>query len=124
MARPEEALNQEAVLEKSIEFARSTKQRNDQLSAWLGGNSEQIWLRQRGAIPMRKSPNNSEALVTFIARKTEIDTILARLSALSSDHFNRTPKEVTWGDVGSLGSYLDGLRQVSDAAFREGEHAG
>jgi hypothetical protein len=33
------------------------------------------------------------------------------------------PDEITWGDVGTLGSYLEGLRQVSDAAFHEGEHA-
>jgi hypothetical protein len=73
---------------------------------------------------MRKSPDNSQALAAFIARKTEIDTILARLSVLSAEHFNRTPKEVTWSDVGSLGCNLEGLRQVNDAAFHEGEHAG
>jgi hypothetical protein len=72
---------------------------------------------------MRKSPDNSEALATFIARKTEFDTILARLAALSTDHFNRAPDDVTWADVGTLGGYLKGLREVSDAAFHEGEHA-
>jgi hypothetical protein len=58
-----------------------------------------------------------------IARTSEIDTILARLAALSTDHFNRTPVDVTWADVGTLGGYLKGLREVSDAAFHEGEHA-
>jgi hypothetical protein len=71
---------------------------------------------------MYKFQDNSEALVTFIARKTEIDTILVRLSAPSAEHFNRAPEDVTWSDVGSLGSYLEGLRQVNDAAFHEGGH--
>jgi hypothetical protein len=73
---------------------------------------------------MRKPSDNSPALAAFVAHKTEIDTILARLTALSDKHFNLSPDEVTWGHVGTLGSYLERLRQVSDAAFHEGEHAG
>jgi hypothetical protein len=72
---------------------------------------------------MPKSPVKSEALASFIARKDEIDTILARLAALSGDHFNRTPDDITWADVGTLGGYLKGLREVSDNAFHEGEYA-
>ncbi len=71
-----------------------------------------------------KTPDNSNALSAFIARKAEIDAILARLSALSDEHFNPAPDDVTWADVGTLASYLAGLRRVSDAAFQEGEHAG
>jgi hypothetical protein len=70
-----------------------------------------------------KIPANSEALTAFIARKTEIDTILARLTALSAEHFNCSSDTVNWSDVGTLGSYLERLRQVSDAAFGEGGHA-
>ena len=33
--------------------------------------------------------------------------MLARLTALSDDHFNVAPDEVTWGDVGSLAHYAD-----------------
>jgi hypothetical protein len=69
---------------------------------------------------MRKPSDNSMALAAFIARKTEIDAILARLTALSGEHF--APDEVGWGHVATLGSYLEQLRQVSDAAFHEGEH--
>jgi hypothetical protein len=72
---------------------------------------------------MQKYPDNSEALAAFIAHKSEIDTILARLAALSADHFNRAPDDITWANVGTVGSYLKGLREVSNAAFREGEHA-
>jgi hypothetical protein len=72
---------------------------------------------------MPKSPDNSEALAAFIARKSEIDAILVRLTALSADYFNRTPDDVSWADVGTLSGYLKGLREVSDAAFHEGEYA-
>ena len=72
---------------------------------------------------MRKSPDSSEALAAFIAHKAEIDAILARLSALSNEHFSRAPDDVSWADVGTLGSYLEGLRRVSDSAFHEGEYA-
>jgi hypothetical protein len=72
---------------------------------------------------MRKPSDNSIALAAFTARKTEIDTILARRTALSSDHFGCEPDAVTWSDVGTLASYLKGLRDVADAAFHEGEHA-
>ena len=59
----------------------------------------------------------------LLPAKAEIDTIFARLAALSAEHFNCTPDEITWADVGTLGSYLERLREVSDAAFHEGEHA-
>jgi hypothetical protein len=72
---------------------------------------------------MSKSPDNAAALAAFIAGKTEIDTILARLTAPSSDHFGREPDAVNWGDVGTLASYLKGLSEISDAAFQEGEYA-
>jgi hypothetical protein len=73
--------------------------------------------------PMCTGGDNSEALTAFIARKTEIDIILGCLTALSADHFNRAPANISWADVGTLGSYQEGLREVSDAAFHEGEHA-
>ena len=72
---------------------------------------------------MSKEPNNTAALAAFVARKSEIDAILTRLAALSAEHFNCIPNEITWADVGTLGTYLERLREVSDAAFHEGEHA-
>lgn len=72
---------------------------------------------------MRKPSDNGQALAAFITRKTEIDTILARLTRLSDEHFNRTPEDVSWADVGTLGGYLEQLRRVSNAAFQEGEYA-
>jgi len=51
---------------------------------------------------MRQPSDNSAALAALMARKTEIDTILARLAALSAEHFIRVPDDVSWADVGTL----------------------
>ena len=63
------------------------------------------------------------ALDAYIARKTEIDTMLARLTALSDEHFSVAPDEVTWADVGTLTYYAELLKRITDSAFKEGEHA-
>lgn len=63
------------------------------------------------------------ALDAYIAKKTEIDTILARLKALSDEHFNVGPDEVDWGHVGTLTHYAELLKRITDSAFKEGEHA-
>jgi hypothetical protein len=65
----------------------------------------------------------SNALNAFIAAKTDIDAMLARLKALSDDHFDAHPNEINWGDVGTLNHYASLLRQITDSAFKEGEYA-
>lgn len=72
---------------------------------------------------MSRTRNNDQALEAFIARKAEIDTMLARLTELSAEHFQVAPEEVHWGDVGTLASYAELLRRITDAAFKEGEFA-
>ena len=67
--------------------------------------------------------NQDAALQKFLAKKGEIDTLLARLQALSDDHFNAHPDEVNWGHVGTLERYVELLRQITDSAFKEGEYA-
>lgn len=66
---------------------------------------------------------NDAALDAFIAAKTEIDVMLARLVSHSADHFGYSPEEVNWGHVGTLDHYRARLRETTDMAFREGEHA-
>ena len=53
----------------------------------------------------------------------EIDAMLARLAAHSADHFGYSPEEVSWGHVGMLDHYRARLREITDMAFCEGEHA-
>lgn len=67
--------------------------------------------------------NQEAALAAFLGRKAEIDAMLARLAALSDDHFNAGPDEVNWGHVGTLEHYARLLRRITDSAFGEGEHA-
>ena len=69
------------------------------------------------------SRNRSNALDAFMTTKFQIDAMLERLKALSDDHFETSPDEVNWGHVGTLNHYASLLRQITDAAFKEGEHA-
>ncbi|WP_347268098.1 hypothetical protein [Paracoccus sp. (in: a-proteobacteria)] len=71
----------------------------------------------------RRATDNTNALDAFIAAKAEIDAMLERLKALSDDHFETHPDEINWGDVGTLNHYASLLRQITDSAFKEGEHA-
>ena len=71
----------------------------------------------------RRATTNEKALDAFIAAKTEIDAMLARLQALSDDHFETSPDEINWGHVGTLKHYRAKLREITDMAFSEGEHA-
>jgi len=63
------------------------------------------------------------ALDAYIVHKAEIDTMLARLAALSDNHFSIAADEVTWADVGALAHYAELLKRITDSAFKEGEHA-
>ena len=70
-----------------------------------------------------KTSTQEKALAAFVARKAEIDAMLARLVAHSADHFGYSPEEVSWGHVGTLDHYCAHLREIADMAFHEGEHA-
>ena len=71
----------------------------------------------------RRATDNSKALDAFMTTKFQIDAMLERLKALSDDHFEARPDEINWGDVGILNHYASLLRQITDSAFKEGEHA-
>ena len=71
----------------------------------------------------RRATTNTKALDAFIAAKTELDAMLERLAALSADHFETNPDEINWGHVGTLNHYSAKLREITDSAFKEGEHA-
>ena len=71
----------------------------------------------------RANASNDKALDAFMITKLRIDGMLERLKALSDDHFEAHPDEINWGHVGTLNNYASLLRQITDAAFKEGEHA-
>ena len=62
--------------------------------------------------------SKEEALAAFVSKKAEIDAMLTRLQALSDDHFNYSPDEITWGHVGTLGYYAELLKRVTDRPSR------
>jgi hypothetical protein len=70
-----------------------------------------------------KTSTQEKALAAFVAKKAEIDAMLARLQNLSDDHFDVGPDEVTWSHVDHVAHYANLLRQITDMAFGEGEHA-
>jgi len=67
--------------------------------------------------------SNDKALAAFMTRKAEIDTMLARLQALSDEHFEASPDDIHWGHVGDLADISKNLRGICDRAFQEGEYA-
>ena len=71
----------------------------------------------------RRATENSKALDAFMAAKAEIDVMLERLKTLSDDHFGTHPDQINWGNVGTLKHYASLQRQITDSAFKEGEHA-
>ena len=71
----------------------------------------------------RATASNDKALEAFITAKFQIDAMLERLKTLSDDHFEAHPDEINWGNVGTLNHYAGLLRQITDSAFGEGEHA-
>ena len=74
-------------------------------------------------MPRINTPKQPRALDAFLAVKVEIDAILERLAGLSADHFETSPDEIDWGHVGTLNHYRDRLREITNIAFKEGEHA-
>ena len=71
----------------------------------------------------RRATDNTKALDAFLAAKIEFDALLERIAALSADHFETSPDEINWGHVGTLNHYCAKLREITDMAFNEGEHA-
>ena len=67
--------------------------------------------------------NKEAALNAFLGKKVKIDEMLARMQALSDEHFNTHPNDVNWGHVGTLEHYAGLLKRITDSAFGEGEHA-
>lgn len=74
-------------------------------------------------MPRQTTRTNDDALAAFVARKAEIDAMLARLQAFSDDHFGVDPEGVNWAHVGSLEHQAHLLKQIADFVFNEGECA-
>jgi hypothetical protein len=67
--------------------------------------------------------SSQDVLAAFVQKKAEIDAMLARLQALSNEHFGYAPDDVTWSHVETLEHYAALLKRITDSAFQEGERA-
>jgi hypothetical protein len=88
--------------------------------------SEKLPMRSpKMSLMMQKqiAKSREEALTAFVSKKAEIDAMLTRLQALSDDHFNCSPDEITWSHAEGLAHYAELLKRITDQAFNEGEHA-
>jgi hypothetical protein len=68
--------------------------------------------------PKPGTRSRQDALAAFGQRKAEIDTMLARIQALSDDHFGLSPEEVTWGHVALLDDYAELLKRITERALK------
>ena len=66
---------------------------------------------------------NEKALGRFIEQIGEINARLAELQTFANDHLGYDPDSVNWGHVGTAGYFLEKLTELTDAAFKRGEHA-
>ena len=80
-------------------------------------------MNTRQRIEAKAKSNRERSLDVFMAKKAEIDAMLARITAVSADHFDISPDEINWGHVGTLDHIRARLRELTDSAFGEGEHA-
>ena len=74
-------------------------------------------------IQSQNTRSNEDALAAFVQKKAEIDAMLARLQALSDDHFGYAPTRSPGATSARLAHYAELLKRITDSAFNEGEHA-
>jgi hypothetical protein len=91
--------------------------------AFIGDDKDARRPKMRLRMQNQIARSKEQALAAFVQKKAEIDAMLARLQALSDDHFGYAPDDVTWSHVGSLEHYAELLKCITDSAFAEGEHA-
>jgi hypothetical protein len=49
---------------------------------------------------MHRTPDNNNAFAAFVASKSDIDTILVRLTTLERRAFQSAPEDITWATSG------------------------
>lgn len=61
-----------------------------------------------------KKATQAEALAALLAKKAEIDALLARIAAASDDHFGSNPESLTWADAETLGYVTTRLTEITE----------
>ena len=91
--------------------------------AFIGLSKSDAEPEMSPGLQIQIAKSNEDALAAFVSKKAEIDAMLARLQALSDDHFGYSPDEITWSHAEGLAHYAELLKRITDQAFNEGEHA-
>lgn len=66
-------------------------------------------------------PTNMQALDAFVRDTAELRGLLAELQVMTEDHFNVSPDDASWGDVGNV---VEIVRRVKLAiAFAKDQEA-
>ena len=67
--------------------------------------------------------NHEKALGRFMEQLGEMNERLAELQAFADDHMGYSPEDINWGHVGTAGYFLEKLTELTDCAYKRGEHA-
>lgn len=58
------------------------------------------------------SKQNKNALNKFVKINDDIKNMVSKLQNLSDDHFDRSPEDIDWGNVGDLSSIAKGIEET------------
>ena len=72
----------------------------------------------------RRIENQERALAAYMEHHAAAVALIARIQVAVTNHDTAPdPESVDWGDVGSLAHWRQGLQEIADQMFGEGEHA-
>ena len=71
-----------------------------------------------------KNNNTEAALSRFIGIVSEIKDRLEELKTFFDDHMQYSSEDINWGHVGTAAFFLERLTELTDAAYKRGEHKG
>jgi hypothetical protein len=71
----------------------------------------------------KREANQQRSLEAFMAKKAEVDALLAELQQASDDRFGADPEAVLWGEAAWLADATAKLRDIADQHFRRGEYS-
>ena len=67
--------------------------------------------------------NNEKALQAFMGKIAEAHALLGELQAHVDEHMGYSPDDINYGHVGSAGWLVEKLTELTDWAYKCGEHA-